>query len=122
MKGLIRGKYLVVCYDRDELPLFVASTAKEFAEFFNRYTSSSTNVAYSLLTRLLNGTHTYSRLKLIEADTVTEDCFEEEDKEFIEFIEKNRKKTVAERAKEIGISEKEYYRRVQVFRKTEGKK
>lgn len=122
MKGLIRGKYLVVCYDRDELPLFVASTAKEFAEFFNRYTSSSTNVAYSLLTRLLNGTHTYRRLKLIEADTVTEDCFEEEDKDFIEFIEKNRKKTVAELAKEAGLSERQYLRRNQAIRKKRGLK
>lgn len=117
MKGLIRGKYLVVCYDRDELPLFVASTAKEFAEFYNRYTGSSINVAMGLLTHLLNGTRKYRRVKLVEADTVTEDCFAAEDKDFIEFIEKTRYKSNKERAKELGISERALYRKREDVRK-----
>lgn len=107
---------MVVYYDRDELPLFVAVTTAEYTELFTKYTGSSKNVAYTLLTRLLNG-HEYRRLKLVEADTVAQDCFEEEDKEFIEFIEKTRKKTMKERIEESGLSERSYFRKMEAFRK-----
>ena len=65
----------------------------------------------------------WERIRLVEADTVTNDIFFEEDKSFLDFVEKTRKKTGKEMAKELGISERSYWRqKIHPFTKPSGRK
>ena len=63
------------------------------------------------MSKIFKGERKNNRIKLVEADTVTDDCFKEEDEDFIRFINENRKKTKKEKANELGISARTYFRR-----------
>lgn len=117
MEGLYKGKYLIGIYDEEDFPVFIASSIKEFFDvyirLFKRINPSST---YKALKRLMPSkrecrlNNTKCKLVLIEADTITHDCFEDADKDFIEFISETHYKTIHEICEEMGISDRTYYR------------
>lgn len=121
MEGLYQGKYLIGWYDNDDFPIFIASTKKEFIEWYSKYFGVTKASPESIVRRNRikheSDEFEYVRPKakghvvLIRADTVTKDCFEEEDKEFLEFVEQNRTKTMKEIADEMGIAVRTLYRR-----------
>lgn len=121
MEGLYQGKYLIGFYDNDDFPIFIASTKKEFIEWYAEY-FGVTKASPESVVRRNRVKHessqpeyvhprTSGHVVLIRADTVTKDCFEEEDKEFLEFIEQNRTKSMQEIADELGIALRTLYRR-----------
>lgn len=112
MEGLYRGKYLIGFYDKDDFPIFIASTRTEFIEWYCNYFGLDETAAISRLTnrRLNSKQNHHGKVVLIPADEVNNDCFAEEDKEFINFINETRTKSMAEIAKEMGISERKLYR------------
>lgn len=112
MEGLYRGKYLIGFYDKDDFPIFIASTRTEFIEWYCNYFGLDETAAISRLTnrRLNSKQNHHGKVILIPADEVNNDCFAEEDKEFINFINETRTKSMAEIAKEMGISERKLYR------------
>lgn len=113
MKGLYKGKYLIVLYGKDGLPSIVAASRVEFIDMYTKYTGAkSKHAAEAMLHRVLNGLYKKNKICLVEADTITHDCFEEEDKDFINFVENTREKTSAEIAKEMGITPRTYFRRL----------
>ena len=120
MEGLYQGKYLIGFYDNDDFPIFIASTKKEFIEWYAKY-FGVTKASPESVVRRNRIKHeigqpeyvhprTSGHVVLIRADTVTKDCFEEEDKDFLEFIEQNRTKTIKEIANEMGIAVRTLYR------------
>ena len=112
MEGLYRGKYLIGFYDKDDFPIFIASTRTEFIEWYCNYFGLDETAAISRLTnrRLNSKQNHHGKVILIPADEVNNDCFAEEDKDFINFINETRNKSMAEIAKEMGISERKLYR------------
>lgn len=113
MRGLYKGKYLIVCYDEDELPIFVCDNSTDFAEKYSSYFGFEASSGRALLARILSGErpNTRTHVRLVEADTVIKDCFEEADRDFIKFIEEEyRQETVAEKCQELGINPRTYYR------------
>ena len=112
MEGLYRGKYLIGFYDKDDFPIFIASTRNEFIEWYCNYFGLDETAAISRLTnrRLNSKQNHHGKVVLIPADEVINDCFEEVDKDFINFINETRNKSMAEIAKEMGISERKLYR------------
>ena len=117
MKGLYKGKYLIGLYDKEDYPLFIADNAVEFIKAYRRLfgVSDRTRVYRSLKQLRQKNCSCYENTKfkayLIEADDVTHDCFEDADKDFINFISDNRKKTNDDIAAEMGISLRTFYRR-----------
>ena len=112
MKGLYKDKYLIVYYDKDELPLIVSDNATDFSEKYAKYREiKDGHNTFGNLSKIFKGERKSNRIKLVEADTVTDDCFKEEDEDFIRFINENRKKTKKEKANELGITARTYFRR-----------
>ena len=111
MKGLYKGKYLIGYYDKDDFPIFIASTLSEFNDFYKKHKRSKggINTAAQAIIRRDSNHSDGEKIILIEADTITHDCFENEDKEFIKFIEETRKKTIHEMAKELDVSPITFY-------------
>ena len=112
MEGLYIGKYLIGSYDKDDFPIFIASTRNEFIKWYCNYFGLDETAAISRHTnrRLNSKQNQYGKVVLIPADEVINDCFEEVDKDFINFINETRNKSMAEIAKEMGISERKLYR------------
>lgn len=115
MKGLYKGKYLIAAYDMDDLPVFVASTSREFLEFcLKRYKGISCSTSYKCLQRALEngGSYYLQELKiyLIEADKTTHDCFEDADEDFKNFIKANETKKYYKIASEMDLSISYFYR------------
>ena len=118
MKGLYKGKYLIVYYDKNGLPLFVAASVDEFLELYKRFEEGTNvyNSAYKLIERHERKRNKSgdSRIALVRADTVTKDCFEDADIDFINFLNETREKTFLEKVKELGISDTTYYRWIKI--------
>lgn len=88
MKGLYKGKYLIVYYDKDEFPIIVASSSVEFEELYRKFINPNIQKRsmVQILSRISMGVITRSNIKLVEADTVVDDCFKEADIDFINFV------------------------------------
>lgn len=112
MYGLYKGKYLIVLYDKDEFPIIVASNRREFRKAYKRYTGKPINRSTldSVLYYAARESGRYSNIRLVEADTVTHDCFEDADKDFIDFVKSTYGKSVKELCEELGITERKYFR------------
>lgn len=122
MKGLYKGKYLIVYYDEDEIPIIVASSINEFTKKYVEYCNiCDPNTARCIVSRVINGKTLYikntPRVVLVEADTITDDCFKEADEDFVNFINQTRKKTQSELAKEAGVSVRTCQRRLNNIKK-----
>ena len=113
MKGLYKGKYLIVYYDKDEFPIIVASSSVEFEELYRKFINPNIQKRsmVQILSRISMGVITRSNIKLVEADTVVDDCFKEADIDFINFVKQTRKKTNKEISTDLGISEGYLYHR-----------
>lgn len=107
---LYKGRYLIALYDKQDYCVGVFVSAKEIQEFLkcsrdrvnkalNRYKSICKNKIY-----------------LINCYEKHNDIFNEEDKQFIKFFKKTMPKTVKEISQELGISERQYYRRKQALK------
>ena len=107
MKGLYKGKYLIAVYDKEGYLVDVACKPSEI-----RYIKGNLK---SFLSRLASGKITSKRFVLIDVTEKHDDVFAEEDKLFLDFIKETRKKTNAEKAKELGMSERVYYRKKNLF-------
>ena len=112
MKGLYKGKYLIVYYDRDEFPIIIEGSAKKFAEAYCKMKGNKirTDSIVSLITRIYKGIRTSPHIHLVEADTITDDCFKEADEDFVKFMNEEMK-TAARRCSELNISQRTFYRK-----------
>lgn len=104
MKGLYKGKYLIAIYDKDDYLLDVVTTPEDF-RFGNKDTLRSE------LSRKLKNIDTNKKIHLIDCTEKHSDIFAEEDKIFLKYVKQTRKKTAEEKAKELGINVRTYYRR-----------
>lgn len=92
MKGLYRGKYLIVYYDKDGYPSIIEDSAQGFYEACRKISKKITRASVdSLLSRIATGKRNLKRIKLIEADTVINDCFKEADEDFIKMYKEMNK-------------------------------
>lgn len=120
MNGLYKGKYLIVYYDENDYPLVIASSCKEFIDAYCKINKNiDRKNVYSIISRVANGLRPNSRIKLIEAGTITDDCFKEADEDFIKFSKETSSpyRTDKERADKLGISERSLYRRLSCLRR-----
>ena len=107
MKGLYKGKYLIAVYDKNDYLLEVACSPSELTCFKG---------AAEYLCKIANGQAISSRIFLIDVTEKHNDIFAEEDKIFLEYINKTRKKTIEEKARELNMSARTYYRRKLLYK------
>ena len=100
---LFKGKYIVVVYDSEGYILDVANRPSEI-------TCCPKATIQSMCSHILNG-QKYRSVQLIDVTKIHNDCFEEEDKSFINFLnEIPEPKTNKKISIDLGISERTLYR------------
>lgn len=106
--NLYRGRYLIAVYDKDDRCVCVASNLKELERMGNPCTlySHLSRQCYSSTPYSINARKKYYLIDCLEKHN---DIFVEEDKLFLEEIEKIE--TIADIAKRLGVSERTIFRR-----------
>ncbi len=106
---LYKNKYLIAYYKEEEL-LFIVDNSAQFQKAAKKILGKEYLDVNSTLS------HAFSdgseNIVFIDAYEIIEDVFTYEDKTFIEFAVDNRYKTNKEKAKENGVSERTFYRRL----------
>lgn len=111
MKGLYRGRYLIVTLDKNG---DVKKSYCQPSEYEGNVESFK-----SIVSRAFNGLDKRKDILFIDVFEKHDDIFAEEDEAFIEFIKENIAKGAQERSKELGISERDYYRKIGIFEDNE---
>lgn len=107
MKGLYRGRYLIVTLDKN-------GNVKEAYCQPSEY-EGNVDSFKSIVSRAFNGLDERKDILFIDVFEKHDDIFAEEDDIFIKFVKENIAKSVKERSKELGISERDYYRKAEIF-------
>ena len=106
---LYKGRYLICVYSKDEVLLDVFDTPREAARYLNtrgaHYTSQSLS---SRLYHILHGDCNSNLIKLVDVFERNDDIFAEEDKLFLEFMQKveDARFTTEKLAIQLGCSTK----------------
>ena len=108
MKGLYKGRYIIAIYDKNDYLIEVACSPKELTRY------SDENSARSNISKVLNGRSSKS-IHLIDVMEKQDDIFAEEDEIFLDYVLETQVKTIKGKAKELGISERTYYRHQKLF-------
>ena len=103
MKNLYKGRYMIAVYDEEDYLIDVGFNVNELLTCKNPSTFRRN------LNRHLNGKRTKHKIYLIDLLENYEDCFCLEDKVFLKEFEENLK-TDNERAEELGVCLRTYYR------------
>lgn len=107
MKGLYRGRYLIVVLDENGNVEKVCDQPCDNCENKNSFKST--------VSRAFNGKENRKDILFIDVFEKHDDIFSEEDEAFIEYIKKDIKKSAKDKAEELGMSERDYYRKVGIF-------
>lgn len=110
MKGLYRGKYLIAVYDKNDYLIEVACSPNELTCFKDQ------RRAVEYISKIANGHRISSRIFLIDVTEKHNDIFNKEDQLFLEYIKETRKKTIEEKARELNMSARTYYRRKLLYK------
>lgn len=107
MNGLYKGKYLIAIYDKEG---FIRAVCDSPAEVISEGIYKS-HAIYAILSKLEAKKLENKRIKLIDC-TPQHDCFEEEDKLFLQFIEREKPPTATAslEAQRLGVSIRTYFR------------
>lgn len=111
---LYKGKYLIALYDKYDDCVGVFVSAKEMGQHIKNISLSSIK---SMLAR--NQTIKGYTVYLIDCYEKHNDIFKKEDEEFLKIFNQTRQKTIKEKSQELGISERQYYRRKQALKGSE---
>lgn len=109
-RDLYRGRYLLAVYDQDDRLLGVETKLQGLQKYYN--VNGNYNVAFDWCMK-----HQKIKLVLIDCLESHDDCFKEEDKKFLEFVESHHKKSSQEMSQEIKASLRTYERKKKVFEK-----
>ncbi len=104
MKGLYKGKYLIAVYDKSGYLIDVACFPTELTCFKNK------RQGCNYISQIAGGHRVSDKIFLIDVTEKHNDVFDKEDKLFLEYIEGTRKKTIQEKAKELNMNVRTYYR------------
>ena len=116
MKGLYKGKYLIAVYDKNDYLIDVACMPSQLSCFKNNES------VMSYINRVAKGTQKSKRIYLIDVTEKHNDIFAEEDQLFLEYIEEtntsslNQTEINKQKAVELGISLRTYYRRKAAYK------
>ena len=114
MRGLYKGKYLIAVCDRKGNVLDVGLSIAELAR--GEYRPE----LYAALSKSRIGKYKYKYV-LIDCLEKHDDIFAEEDQIFLDFVESITPKSPEERAKELGMSVRNMYRKQEELKKYEDK-
>lgn len=103
MKNLYKGRYMIAVYDEEDCLIDVGFNIKELL------TCKKPSIFRSNLSRHLNGKRKNRKIYLIDLLENHNDCFCLEDKVFLKEFEEDFK-TDNQRAEELGVSLRTYYR------------
>lgn len=107
-RDLYRGRYLLAVYDQDDRLLGVETEVQGLQKYYN--VNGNYNIAISWCMK-----HQKKKLVLIDCLERHNDCFKEEDKKFLEFVESHHKKSQQEISQEIKASVRTYYRKKKIL-------
>lgn len=101
---LFRNRYLVAIYDKQDRLVDVIGAPSEL-KGNNKYSVKNG------VNRVINRHKSSKKYYIIDCLEVHDDIFKEEDEEFIKFINQEKTKTQREIALDLGMSERNYYRK-----------
>lgn len=110
---LYRKRFLIAYYDKNDQLLCVAENVSEFYGFYKQVSTSSKRSLEEYLSKIFLNKAKSNFIKLIDVFEKHDDIFSFEDEVFIQ--ELPEQKTIKEKAKEIGISEREYALKLQIL-------
>lgn len=114
---LYKNKYLIAYYDSNDLPLFVSGDINEFYQFYKQFSKTSKKILEQYLSAILACRVKSKYIKFINVYEKHNDIFTYEDEVFINEIPQI--KTIKDKAKDAGISLREYQRRLSFIKKIE---
>lgn len=116
---LYQGRYLICHYDHDGVLDGVFDNAKEFMKFLNeRGKVCCIKNINTRLSRIFNGTTKSRDIAFVDVFETHDDNFRHEDNVFIEEMFQAGSidnKTKKQKAKELGMSRRNYFRKISVF-------
>ena len=105
MKGLYKGKYLIAVYDEEDILIDVANELKQSLKYNSYYLSRLAN------NKISNANSKY-KVRVLDAITIHDDIFAEEDRLFLEFIKEEYKPSARTEAERLGVSVRTYFRHI----------
>ena len=112
---LYKNRYLICLIDRKTD--YIAGIFDNCEQF--RKVVNNENAPFILNYAFLNPKHIFRKkfkIEFIDCRTITNDVFEDEDRDFIKFLNENNKLTNKERCERLNISERTFYRKQNQFR------
>lgn len=107
MKGLYRGRYLIVVLDKNGDVKNVYCQPTEY--------NGNVESFKSMVAKAFNGKTGRKDILFVDVLERHDDIFAEEDQAFIDFIKDTTKKSGKECSEELGISERSYFRKKEIF-------
>lgn len=112
---LYQKRFLIAYYNKNDELLCVAENVNEFYEFYKQVSKTSKRFLEQFLSKIYHKKIKSKHIRFIDVFEKHNDVFSYEDEIFIQ--ELSGQKTIKQKAQEIGLSEREYARKLQILNK-----